>query len=476
MYRRNKPEFLKLNTILKLTIKRIMKKVNIILLIILSLLGLSFAEEYTIEKLLDLVKDCSDDIMVAELEYSAGQEEVKFYQSEAMPQVSFNTSVLAVARSIESMGFKAAAEMAGVDETHALGSSLSWTLSVRQPLFSFGRVIDALKIAQVRKVSLEDEIILKKNIYYLSVISHFTNVFLAQAAVDIAKKSENYYNKLLDRVKRDLLTGNGIKRDSLTLQALVYKTESELVLAQNQKKVALGRLAKLTEIALDQKDGSFRYDENGWASAIPEVPKEAKSVACKLKEHESAIMQYNADYEKSNLFPSINFISSVNNDLLIPWDSTIRHFNPPIIPISTHYDYFKPQYWNYAVGIQISWNIFDGRRSLAKANQARINFEKTDRALKIFREENEEEIKEASDALEVIEQSKKAVLLQIKAVNTALKQINLDYTAGFVEYATILDLERQLREAENSLNQLYMQRLLAVAQLKIASGLTLIKE
>ncbi|MGD9200582.1 MAG: TolC family protein [Chitinispirillia bacterium] len=444
-----------------------------LMFISLSLLLPLYAEELTIEKILLSVKDCSDDISIAQMEYYMGQEDVIFYRSEALPQVTFNTGFSYIARSITAMGFKENLEKLGLDDTHADGAGLNWALNVRQPVFSFGRVIDALKMAGVREESLEDQIRLKKDIFYLSVIKGYSDVYLAQASVEIAQKSINYHKKLLDRIKKDLLTGNGVKRDSLTIQAQVYKAESDLEMAKSKYKIAIGRLSKLTELSLRPYESKLIYNKSGWASSIPQDNKEKKSIEIKLKEYESLLMKYNADYEKGALFPSVYLISNISNDLLKARDDDVKNF---LNPTPNYVDYFNPEYFNYAIGLQISWNIFDGRRSQAKARKARLNFEKVDRELKIAREENEEQINEAKDAIEVLEKGEKAVLLQLEALNIAVKQINIDYTVGFVDYTTILDLEHQLREAENYLNQIFMQRLFAVAQLKIASGLTLLKE
>lgn len=444
-----------------------------IVCILLSLLFILYAEEFTLEKILLSVEGCSDDISVAQMEYEIGQEDVLFYRSEALPQATFNTGLSYVARSATAMGFKEALERTGLDNTHADGVSLNWALSVRQPVFSFGRVLDALKMASVRKESLEDQIRLKKDIFYISVIKGFSDVFLAQASIEIAHKSINYHNKLLKKIKEDLLTGNGIKRDSLTVQAQVYKAESELEIAKSKYKIAMRRLSKLTEISFQPSETKLVYNKSGWASRVPQKKEETKSFEIRLKEYESLLMKYNADYEKGALFPSVYLISNISNDLLKARDDDVKAF---LKPQPDYVDYFNPEYFNYAIGLQISWNIFDGRRSQAKARKARLNFEKTDRALKIAREENEEQINEAKDGIEVLEKGEKAVLLQLEALNSAIKQINIDYTDGFADYTTILDLERQLREAENYLNQIFMQRLFAVAQFKFASGLTLLKE
>ena len=138
-------------------------------------------------------------------------------------------------------------------------------------------------------------------------------------------------------------------------------------------------------------------------------------------------------------------------------------------------DYFNDDYVNYTIGLQLTWNIFDGRRSIAKYRQARINFEKADRELKILNEENEEAIEEARSLIHTLKKTRKAVLLQIESARAAFDHVQDDYTNGFVDYTTLIETERQLREAEKGLSEMNIQKLLTVAQYKIALGIPLVK-
>lgn len=441
-------------------------------------------EEYSIERILESVKDCSDDIAVYDLEYAAGLEEVKFYQAEAMPQISFNTNVSYISQSMKSQALMGNEIVKLFDRLN--GALLNWNITLYQPLITFGRVSNALKMAKVRGELLKDTRDFKKDYYYLSVLEAYGKVYLAQNNVVIAQKSLSHAEKLLKRIQLDLLTGSGIRRDSLRIQSMVFRMQSELEMAQNNHKIALQRLGKLTELSMPPGTVII-YDKYGWASDVPKESETDESLACKLKENETRILLYNSEYERSNILPSISLIGGMTNEFMIPDTSgkTIKYVEylesiGQTVPEDLSFelpkfsDYFNNDFVNYTIGLQLTWNIFDGRRSIAKFRQARINFEKTDRELKIINEENEEAIEEARSLIHTLKKTRKAVLLQIESTTAAFNQIQDDYKNGFVDYTTLIETERQLREAEKGLSQMNIQRLLAVAQYKIALGIPLV--
>lgn len=468
-----------------------MKIVIHIIFLLLLITGFSYAqedssfvhEEYSIERILELVKDCSDDIAVADLEHAAGLEEVKFYQAEAMPQISFNSNISYLSQSLRSQALTGNEIIKLFDRLD--GAIVNWNLSLYQPLLTFGRMFNALKMATVRKELLRDVRDLKKDLYYLSVLQAYSKVYVAQNNVVITQKSLDYAEKLLKRIKVDILSGSGIRRDSLRIQAMVFGAQSELEMAQSSLKIALQRLEKLTELKMPSGT-KIVYDQYGWASDVPGGTEESRSLESKVKENETQILLLNSEYERSTILPSFSLVGGVSNEFMVPDTNgmTQKYIDylemteqpvPEIIDfgLPEFADYFDPDFVNFTIGVQLTWNIFDGRRSIAKYRQSRINFEKADRELKILNEENEEAIEEAKSILNTLKKTRKAVLLQLESAAAAFDQVQDDYQSGFVDYTMMIDMERQLREAEKGLSEINIQWLLAVAQYKIALGIPL---
>lgn len=456
--------------------------IKYLLLLIFIAIGFSYGEEYTIEKILSKVI-CTDEIMVAELEYAAGMEEVKIYQSEAMPQITFSGNSVYSAQSIEAMKASGNPIASVVGETGKYkyfdGVALNWSLNLYQPLITFGKVLNALKIGGVRKELLGSIRQNKKEMYYFSVIIAFGNTYIAQKNISIANNSFELAKIMLNRVSIDLATGNGIRRDSLTLQANLYKTQSDLQLAKSVYKISLRRLRKMTELIIPD-ESKYIYSKTKWASLIPEDKDTIANMGIVLKQHERDMLLYKSEYQKGNILPSIGLTGNVANSIFRP-SNDIRDFlrnksAANLTYISPNYkDILNSKYFNFSIGLQMDWNIFDGRRSFATYKQSRLNFEKSDRELKILTEQNEDDISEARDNIDVLESVQKAVDLQLEAIKAAFEQTQEDYKNGFTDHTTLLDLDYKLREAEMKVSQLEIQWLIAVSEYKLILGMSLVR-
>jgi multidrug efflux system outer membrane protein len=132
--------------------------------------------------------------------------------------------------------------------------------------------------------------------------------------------------------------------------------------------------------------------------------------------------------------------------------------------------YFDPDYINWAIGLQLSWTIFDGRRSWATYRKTRIEAEKADREYDKKLEENAATIREARDALEVLTQNAEAARLGLSAARSAFEQAQRDYELGTEDITTLLAVEAEMLNAELAVEQLRANRVLAVATLRLALG------
>ena len=97
-----------------------------------------------------------------------------------------------------------------------------------------------------------------------------------------------------------------------------------------------------------------------------------------LKRLEADFNTYLRKNAWSSFFPSLNLFGSIFNEFMAVDTSGLAEMfllEPqageavPEIPVST--DFFNPDLINYSIGIELSWNIFDGKRSFAQYRQAK---------------------------------------------------------------------------------------------------------
>ncbi len=471
----------------------------------------------TLEELFEKSNGCSDDIAIAQLEDAIGREDIKFYRSEALPMVSLEAGVGLGSQSLKSDPFSTTAQY-GI--TRANAQSANWNLSVYQPIFTFGSAFNALKLAHRRDDMLDDMLRLKKDAYYLQLIASFNNALLAQKAVESAEKAAEYAGKTFARVERAFEMDGVARRDLLRVKALARREEANLLQARATKTIAFERLSDISEITVADSVRLIQ-DNNGWATRVPSGDSPTASLEYRLKEHEVALQELNINYRRAKLFPSIGLFASAGSQvqrIASLYDGndfrTVDEFNNmvgqnkqmqlemnPTVPVlngsdtigqvmrrdlnnETDQDFsnnglgevMNPEFFNYTLGLQLTWNIFDGRRTRAERNKAKYSFEKAQREAKQIREENARRIEETRTGITTVNSNIDAVSLQLEAARGALEEAERDYADGFIDVTELLEIERELREAEQMHMQLEAQRVLAVAQLKALLGIPLYEE
>lgn len=437
------------------------------------------AADYTLAAVLDSAWRRADEITIADLQYRAGLEEVTTYRAAAMPMVDYTTGVNYVGQSMaQSFSMGQYAEIIG---DHLTGAQLSWNLSVRQPLVTFGRVSSALKIAKVRDSMLVDSRQLSHDLFAFEVTRAWVEAYLAQHREKVAGKALQQAEKLQTRLEVDVSTGAASRTDKLRVDAQVKAKEAALLSATSGREVAVRRLCDLAEmqsadpLALVLEDGGLPFDEPGKATR-------GIGLEASLLRYKASMYEHNIKGDRSALLPSIYLVGSLFNDYMIPDTSgmTEKWNAIPAVPgqpkefpieVPKVSDYFSPDYWGFAVGLQLSWTIFDGRRSWATYRKTRIEAEKADREYEKKLEQNAASIREARDALKVLTQNAEAARLQLSAARSAYEQAQRDYESGSEDITTLLAIEAEMLGAELAVEELRANRLLAIATLRLALGL-----
>lgn len=452
-----------------------------LLLIIPMLLISTFAEEYTIEDILTKVKDCSDDIAIAEIEYAIGKRNAEMTRSEALPNISFSTGV-GYAGLANTLLYPLPSSDTLI--THLHGATINWSLDVNQPIMTFGGALNALKISKISDTLFNSTKDLAKEIFYLTVVATFDSTFSAQNELKIAERSLKFAERNLEKTRISLELGNAIPRDTLTAVSKVYQEKSVYIRALSNYEVQLKRLAELTEITMDPQNTKLAYSGNGWLSAL-EKSTSANSAAIKIKENEVAMRKLRIAYQRSKLLPSIYLNAGLNNSFMIPnqdrAEKDIKDAGGELFPgfklsnadIS---DYANPDYVNYNIGAQLVWNIFDGKRSISTYKMIMLEHEKSERELKILREKTNNDEKVVYKGYEAICKALEAAEVGYQAAQLAYASVSEDMNDGFVDYLTFLEVEKGLDQAEKAVATLQMQKLLLVSQYRFTTGKSLVKD
>ncbi|MFP4013072.1 MAG: TolC family protein [Chitinispirillaceae bacterium] len=437
---------------------------------------------------MSLCEGRSYDLAIIDAQADAGHTEVDIYRAEAYPFLSFSSSAAYASQSLVSQTLQSASAgeaspMKGIDRID--GYTFNWSLNLKQPLITFGKVSSALKMAKLQESTLSDMKRLQKDQFYISVMSQFADAYSAQQYEIITQNAAERSQRLLQKMQVEYDAGQIAQGDYLRVQALALGDKAQIVAAANKRRTALRRLA--LSVGMDTGSGmELLLDQQGSLSQPPEEKNDGSSLQLALKRSEIEMMSQQQTLINSGRFPSIYLVGSVNNQFMSIDTSGLTEkvldgmgISPDSVPPGADFfpsnpepeKFFDPDFFNYSIGLQLSWNIFDGRRTRSqflqtvhKTEMARLEVQKMEREQRI-------QLKEARSQLEAADIQLEAVALQVEASQKALSQIERDYSDGLSDIASFLEADEAYRTAAHQYEALKIQKMLIVASLRIAMGL-----
>lgn len=473
--------------------------------VVFSSAGIVQNHTYPLEQIFAIAQSNAKQLQIIDTKIEAGYAEVASYRANAMPYVSLGSNVSYVAQSYETQKMQQAMMMplfstptsensletqpttstSALEDLHHLrGLTYNWSLTLQQPLVTFGKVSAALKLARIRNCTLKDQKQLETDMFYLRVMREFMDAYLAQLDVEINKAALERSQQLQKRLSVDFSAGRAIRRELLRVDALVHNDRVNLITANNVHTTSLKRLLQTINFG-DSETVILELDKNGSLSRQP-PPSGPGSLQLSLKRNETAMYKQQAKRLRSMLFPSIDLVGSIGNQFMsIDTSGLIRKFVSADIPPEGYTqlakafddanpgpeDFFNPDFFNYSIGLQLTWTLFDGFRTSSQYRQSKLYAKQSLLEYEEMIKEEKIAIEEAKNQVVTVDSTISAVLLQQQAAKQALEQTEQDYKDGMTDFTTLLDTDKEYRTATRLVHGLKMQRVLAMAQLRVVLGL-----
>jgi outer membrane protein TolC len=482
---------------------------------------------YPLEQILAIARSNAVQLKIIDTKTEAGYAEVAMYRSNAKPNITLGGGVSYVSQSYETQKMQQTLMLPlfggssdeiffhlhnlGLIDTNSTdvqsyrnyleylqesqgseinfpdrinGISYNWSLNLQQPLITFGKISSAIRLARMRDCTLKDMHRLEKDLFYLRVIQEFTAAYLAQWDVEISNAAVIRTGQTKKRLESEFAAGRAIKRDLLRIEAMLQGERVKLITSRSRLSTSLKRLLQTISFG-DTLPIRLEFDESG-TLYDPPPSSGPGSIQLSLKHNEAAMYKEQIRFLRSNFFPAINLVGSIYNQFMtIDTSGLVEDLVPSgtssdqLQAMGELFDQANPKadklvdtdFFNYSIGLQLTWNIYDGDRTRAKYRQAKLQAKQALLELEEMDKEQKIAIEESRNQISAVDSTIAAVKLQVGTAAEAYHQTEQDYKDGMTDYSTLLDFDNEYRTAARQLEGLKIQRVLALAQLRIAIGL-----
>lgn len=365
-----------------------------------------------------------------------------------------------------------------------------YRLDIRQPLLKgFGNQINTYQIKvssnnyQISLHQLKASLI---NLIY-NIEQAYWNLIFAMEDLKVKQQSLKLAKDLLEKNRLQVKVGTLPPMDVLAAEAEVASREGDVIVAEANVKNAEDNLKQL--LNFEQKEWEkelvpvSKPDYEKREFKIDELINVAISNRAELKQSELDLMnkELGISYAKNQLLPSVDIVGTfystgISGD--IPIYDSADPFNRKLIgrvkgsTIDSLNEAFKNRYKNYAVGLTISYPLFN---SAEKANfvRAQLEAEQASLQLKKFQQQI---IVEARNALREVETASKRVDAARVARELAEKKLQAEEKKLAVGLSTnylVLQFQRDLSTAQTAELRAIIDYKLALSKLERALGRTL---
>ncbi len=415
----------------------------------------------TLDKAISIALEQNRDVLIANEDRYKADAQIAEARSGALPQLSFSAQYM---RNIKLPVIFLPANSPPFNPTNstisfAIGSNNSYQggLALTQPLYS--RTVGvALDIANTYKDFSESGYQSTKDNVVLQVKKAFYGVLLMQKLVEANRQGLEVVKANYENVQALYRHGQAAEFDLLRAEVQVANTEPTVISMENNLVLAVNGLKSLLSIPLDSSiiiRGDFTFEEvpervldEGSHSALATNP------GIRQLEFQETMLDKNISVEQSNYFPSVYAFGAYQ------WQSQDNTFQ------------FNNYLWAKIlnVGVTLSWNIFDGLRTPARVEQARVDLKK----VQYTRLKAEEGLTiQVQSARLKMDEAKRRIQGQEKNIEQAKRAVSIAETrfkSGVGTQLELLDAQVAMTLAQTNYAQAIYDYLVAKADWDFAVG------
>lgn len=347
--------------------------------------------------------------------------------------------------------------------------SVTYGVQATQPLFTFGKVTTALRMASTQDRITKLSVRSSRIDIQTGFLGQWTNAVLAERKVGAIERSLKRQAETVAYLERSFVAGQGSKAQILMARSQMLKLQPDLLGARRDAVAArrllnrtLGRSADdttdLDTTGLPELEGRLAPSRDQLLQEALSSRNDLKSLTEVIGLQEDLVTIYRANYLPNIALTGKVGVISANTDM-----------NEAFKEAGNLRDNYE---WSVGVGMQ--WNLFDGFEQSAKAGQSRAAVH----ALQLKR----------NDLLRMVEIEVEKALLDRQAADSSLAAAREGFAAaveartlyetsfreGSGALSDVLSAEENQRMAELAIAAAQLERTRAAAQLALVRGQNLI--
>jgi outer membrane protein TolC len=415
-----------------------MKKTNtIILLIIICLSGTIYSQDtLSISKsdLGQIISDKNLQLKIANENFKSAQADYRQSNAIFLPTVSASHTAISTTNPLMAFGSKLNQEILTTSDFNPVllndpkkTKNFATKIEVLQPLIN----VDGLygrQAAHAKMNAFQLQTERTKEYLELEVKKAFMELQLAYKTVMVLKKANTTADANLKLISNYYKQGMLQKTDLLSVQVRVNEIKNELQYAKSNVQNASDYLAFL----LNEDLSNIVYKPAETLENTIEI-KVGETKISENRKDIKAMDQSTQAYQKMMLSSKMNFLPRLNAfGSYELYDDTLLGTNAK----------------GYTVGAQLSWNVFDGYKSIGKMEKAKAEYQKSKTESQQYKAKSQLELNKANRQIKDAENKVNLAQLDLEQSQEAYRIRSNRFTQGLEKTTDLLQSETQLSQKE----------------------------
>ncbi|HEX9152415.1 MAG TPA: TolC family protein [Flavobacterium sp.] len=420
-----------------------MKKINLLLLlgtITVSALGFS-QDTLTISKkdIWTKVSDKNLQIKIANQDFKSAQADYRQSNSVFLPSISASHTAIATTNPLMAFGSKLNQEILTESDFNpallnnpARTKNFATRIEILQPLIN----VDGLYARQAAKSKMEAfqlQTERTKEYLELEVNKAFMQLQLAYEAVKVLKKTNATAEANLKLISNYFEQGILQKTDLLTVQVRVNEIKNQLQYAKSTVQNASDYLGFLIN-----EDTTTKVYKPLEAIENTILIEDINTTLSTNRKDILALNKSSQAYQKMLQSSKMNFLPRLN-----AFGSYELYDNT----------FFGTAAKGYVVGVQLSWNVFDGYKSIGKMQKAKADLQKSALENQQYKAQSQLDLNKANRQLKDTENKVQLSKLALEQSQEAYRIRSNRFTQGLEKTTDLLQAETQMSQKELELLQ-----------------------